>query len=740
MDAHTYMPIPPSRGMIRLLRLFKGFPTDTIRCELFQTTLHQKECVTYEALSYTWGSATILEDITIWERTEGSAIKETKKKIGTNLHAALRYLRTETRDRVLWIDAICIDQSNEEEKTDQIGQMRLVYEEAEQVLIWLGQSNEDIDMIMDSMARLHKEASTNYVRLEIAGPIFRQQLEDTHSTEYLKLLNGFRELLRRPWFQRVWIIQEVASARAATIVCGSKSVQGHIFALMPPLLGLEVDILTQAVLDIFPGPSRKNSWWSDRRDLHILLNKFATSQATEGRDKVFALLGISSDARKSGVFPPNCTRSLEEVCRDTLCFLLFKKVLPSSIIILPSLDLRTLVSYLDNIPELASLVTKWAVRNRHQLTAAFLMEVGGYTAPDGTLAYMTEHEGNNMLISYFLARNAIDNRALNGSGETALNIAARKGNEKAVALLLGCPQIDVDHEDVDGITPLAAATTRGHLSTVKLLLDQKAHIDMNHRDVDGITPLAAAVIHGHHLIVELLQDQGEVDVNERGPLGITLISIARILGHLRVSEVLIADKNLENCEVMDLPKGKRLVEVRRVLLTIMARDDDAAGLRALVNAGVQFRFSDKNGRTPLARAAMAGASSATEALAENMEVDCQDFRGRTPLSLAAERGHLKICEYLMVRGADILAKDHDGKSALDWAQDRNELEGAWVRIKEVLSVEFERHMGSRSSADIAGEMQIILKAFHCGMLVERVVRQDMYKILDSQKVGSNVLY
>jgi ankyrin repeat protein len=731
MPSYKYQPIPLGQGVFRLLRIFKGLSTDGIRCELFQAT--QAEGVTYEALSYTWGSDVVLEDITLEGRGEGSAMKETKIRIRTNLHTALRYLRSETRDRVLWIDALCIDQGNDEEKADQIQQMRLVYENAEQVLIWLGQSNERIDIIMDSMAWVHQEATANYVdwrdparRLGIAGPIFRQ-LEDTSSTSYLQQPDSFRELLRRSWFQRVWVLQEVASARTAIIICGSKSVQAYIFALMPSLLGLEVDSHTQAILEIFPEQSRKRSWWSNRRDLHFLLKKFAGSLATDYRDKVFALLGISSDAYKAEVFPVHYTKSFDEVCRDTLCFLLFKKVLPSSVIMLPILTLPTLLLYLDNLPELATSVIKLAIANRHELTSAFLMEVGRYAAPEGTFANMVELGGYNLLIKYFLSCNTVDIHVANGSGETALNIAARRGDEKTVALLLGCSQIDVDHKNFDGITPLAAAAIHGHLSIAKLLLDRKAGIDMNHKDIDGITPLAAAVIHGHHLIVRLLLGHEEVDFNEGGPLGTMLLVIAAILGHLPVLWALIVHSNFELDEPNGLPKGRRLVDIRRALLSIMARDDDEAGLKSLMNRGVHFNISDDNGHTPLARAAMAGAISTMKALlcselASPIFVDaCKDSRGRTPLSLAAERGNFKACKYLMIAGADRHAKDHGGKSAMDWARDKDELDKMWLCIVEKVSSMLEGYTGTMGPGDSGKLIPYILKIWRVADMCKRDV-------------------
>lgn len=103
-------------------------------------------------------------------------------------------------------------------------------------------------------------------------------------------------LLKRPWFWRVWVIQEVANARCAVIICGSKSVSSRVFSAMPYLMELEMHTHTKAVMDVMPGPLRRQSWWNNDRRLITLLVKFNGSQATQQHDRIYALFGIASDA------------------------------------------------------------------------------------------------------------------------------------------------------------------------------------------------------------------------------------------------------------------------------------------------------------------------------------------------------------------------------------------------------------------------------------------------------------
>ena len=81
------------------------------------------------------------------------------------------------------------------------------------------------------------------------------------------LVEGLQSLLHRNWFKRVWVIQETGNARAADIVCGSKSVSASIFALMPSLLEITPDLHCQSIIDIMPGSPRDSSWWAKKRDL-----------------------------------------------------------------------------------------------------------------------------------------------------------------------------------------------------------------------------------------------------------------------------------------------------------------------------------------------------------------------------------------------------------------------------------------------------------------------------------------
>ncbi|KIM94611.1 hypothetical protein OIDMADRAFT_135754, partial [Oidiodendron maius Zn] len=185
-SVYTYTPIDLGTDGIRLVHLFKGRFTDPIQCELFETELHDVG-VPYEALSYTWGGTLKTAKVTLGECT---------LKITENLYDALQYLRWNDKDRILWIDAICINQDNKREQGHQVSQMKSIYKTAQRVIIWLGLSSYNIDRLMELAINAHKNLGAT-----------REYLRQIRLHETIQLL------FQRPWFRRIWVIQEVANAK-----------------------------------------------------------------------------------------------------------------------------------------------------------------------------------------------------------------------------------------------------------------------------------------------------------------------------------------------------------------------------------------------------------------------------------------------------------------------------------------------------------------------------------------------
>jgi hypothetical protein len=188
----------PLKGkQIRLVRLEPGAWDAMISCKLSTVLLDFKP--DYEALSYVWGDARDQEDILLDNQTF---------KVRKNLVAALRHLRLKEKGRDLWVDAVCINQSDDPEKNRQFQFMRMIYGDTKGLLIWLGPEDENSDAAMDLVNRVAGQfvpELSNDARCR-NNSIMLNELENLTRS---RSLDSFYEYLQRPWFSRAWIVQEL---------------------------------------------------------------------------------------------------------------------------------------------------------------------------------------------------------------------------------------------------------------------------------------------------------------------------------------------------------------------------------------------------------------------------------------------------------------------------------------------------------------------------------------------------
>lgn len=302
----------------RLLRLIKG-QGPVLECEIFQSLVEKHTSVPYEALSYAWGS---------YERSDMIMANGRPLGVTNNLHLALSYLRLVNHDRILWVDALCIDQENLKERTHQVGQMAQIYRNAESVIFWLGQATYATNVAMESLRALESAntsaACRSWKKYDERWQSSWTRVQTRLSRRYTNLVSmqceGMRDLFTRSWYERVWIIQEVAQARRGVVCCGSKSVSARIFALSPFLFPVRPSVQVQAVLSILPGQPQHDSWWTRKDDLYTLLHKFRHSKAHDPRDMVYALLGIASDPNLKQALRPDYEMSEQDVIRTLIAY------------------------------------------------------------------------------------------------------------------------------------------------------------------------------------------------------------------------------------------------------------------------------------------------------------------------------------------------------------------------------------------------------------------------------------
>ena len=203
-------PLSPGQGRIRLLYLHAGKPTDTIHCSFKEVALANAQG-RYEALSYYWGTNEPSEEIWIRDPKELKGARDAKTVLGSaiperfyiraNLHSALQRFRELDRDILLWVDALCIDQEDDEEKNQQVQMMSQIYSTAYHVLIWLGDHDPKCKEAIDFISKVVDLAAF-----------------DSLATDKMSAAkwNALMELMHCPWFSRRWVVQELAFAREAT--------------------------------------------------------------------------------------------------------------------------------------------------------------------------------------------------------------------------------------------------------------------------------------------------------------------------------------------------------------------------------------------------------------------------------------------------------------------------------------------------------------------------------------------
>ena len=269
IEAYRYSCIQALDG-IRLIRIQPGNWDDDIRLTLLDTRLSESD-IHYEALSYTWGNCK--DRVLVFCGQERHGLLVTR-----NCEAALRRLRHTREVRTIWIDAICINQRDDGERNAQVRQMGRIYAGASRVLVYLGEHSGDSVVAMNCL----KKRSDRY----------RLYDKDLSSGERKAL----RCLLARPWFNRVWVIQEVVMARTVEAICGSHLVPWSALENLVYDMDLEpadLRLKPPRILYIsMQSTSRARTLW------HLLCgSRYCAS--TDPKDKYFALLSITS----SGGFP-----------------------------------------------------------------------------------------------------------------------------------------------------------------------------------------------------------------------------------------------------------------------------------------------------------------------------------------------------------------------------------------------------------------------------------------------------
>jgi hypothetical protein len=284
-----FSPLHDEKNQIRLISLLpKPSIEDEVSCDLITVSLD--DCPPYEALSYAWGDPKVTKPILL----SGQSFQVT-----TNLDSAIRHLRHNTdQPRLMWIDAICINQADNKERNHQVRHMRQIYQGAKEVVVWLGEEGSKAMKTIQALGRdekLHWDTSI--------APSVDEELVD------LGQLFSLMYLLRRGWWERVWTVQESILAKELTFVCGGESCPGdYVFALSRSFFAhangccalfdqsAGVDISGE-LSNVFREVEELASFRKQASSIRLeqLLARFRHRKATDEHDKIYGFLGLAKD-------------------------------------------------------------------------------------------------------------------------------------------------------------------------------------------------------------------------------------------------------------------------------------------------------------------------------------------------------------------------------------------------------------------------------------------------------------
>lgn len=336
---YAYKPLPEGQWF-RLIHLMPGKFDDPIHIKLVK--MHIEEALSYETISYCWGDSRQRVQIYCGDQ----AILVT-----VNLSQALRRFRLKNDVRFIWTDAICIDQNSKLERGRQVAFMGRIYTSGSCTLVWLGEETEGVDtaggiQLMHDFNR-HMQSVIDRTDKSIHKNIWDSIYsipalpEDHVLLSDAKKWNGLRDLVERPWFTRLWVLQEVGLSRRAIAFCGNYSVEfgeivlfslyrSHMGKFLERIRAMPWNRIYYALGSIWSTFGIQDSWMNDGGTLEKvkdyfqaqckpgLLDVLETSRefaATEDIDHIFALMGhplAKSEDGLANIVEPDYMMSTDE--------------------------------------------------------------------------------------------------------------------------------------------------------------------------------------------------------------------------------------------------------------------------------------------------------------------------------------------------------------------------------------------------------------------------------------------
>lgn len=334
-DFQTRLEVSNYRRAIRVLTIHPGLRGTAVRASAHLLDLENPNGRSYQTLSYTWGDAYFPETIIV----DGEVVN-----ITLNLHNSLQYIRSRNMPTDMWIDAICINQEQIQERSSQVAFMDEIYSRCEQVYIWLGSPMQpQIDepsSIVPTVTRnpfaLMEHFRDDKHFFELPGyyrdPVTGHWTCNVDNTEFKSLWEDVQPIATSPWWTRAWTAQEAILPSHALVMFGDWSLPwSDLVAFrfnrsrhLNDYSGVCCGQAHEAVgwkrmypLDYISGPIMRMQCLRQRvgyiQSFSDVSRAFADRQCKDPRDKIYSILSFASTRSSAVKIRPDYRKPVRDV-------------------------------------------------------------------------------------------------------------------------------------------------------------------------------------------------------------------------------------------------------------------------------------------------------------------------------------------------------------------------------------------------------------------------------------------
>lgn len=329
MTSLEYIPLRKPREF-RLINVRPGATTDPLILDLSHSILNETDTPVFVALSYVWGSPNNMATAQVLAQTETGTTTTSYVSIGQNLAVALQHLRLASAARTVWADAICINQKDLAERSQQVLLMGDIYRLASGVIAFLGPAADDSTVALDLIEKTGCMVDVNFRSGQVLPSDMGHVCEELGWAEIQRPLpftcqqfEAISHLLGREWFERLWIRQEIGLAGPrGTIQCGHRSISWRLFCravfvirrkpMVPTMMGRELtrfksrlQLADNVALQAMGGYG-----------LLSLRKQAGHAKCSDPRDRLYGLLSQLPERDRAGIVP-DYTKSVSDIYTET---------------------------------------------------------------------------------------------------------------------------------------------------------------------------------------------------------------------------------------------------------------------------------------------------------------------------------------------------------------------------------------------------------------------------------------